>query len=135
MKNYKRKYSFETDVPVPDFEEIVKIALDFSESKEKSGKSEPAGKKSMPKKSVPKFDKKMSSMRNQMMKLAEVVAEDESSVQTQVEDTSVQDGSEGNGAEGNAEDKNVVEEKTAVDGGKSDNAKTKSDSDDSKKKK
>lgn len=87
MKTPKRKYEFETEVPVPGIEEIMKVASDFSESSEKVEK--PMEKKVKTKNAPdgPTFDKTMSTMRKNMMKLAEAVAEDESKEQKPEEES------------------------------------------------
>ncbi|MDD3959622.1 MAG: hypothetical protein GX099_02230 [Clostridiaceae bacterium] len=88
MKNYKRKYEFETEVPVPGIEEIMKIAGDFSDPSEKVEKNREKVLNGKMKTGTPQFDKKMSSMRSQMLKLAEAVAEDEDAVIKQLEQSS-----------------------------------------------
>ncbi len=86
MKNFKRKYEFETNVPVPGIEEIMKVAANFSEPQENGNKAEPEMNKSKIQASPsPKFDKGMSSIRSQMMVLAEAVAEDEVGARRQKE--------------------------------------------------
>lgn len=84
MKEHKRKYNFETEVRVPGIEEIVKVATDFTEGADNSDKPDPKSNKPGIPSGEPKLDKKMSSMRNQMMKLAEAVAEDDQAVIKQI---------------------------------------------------
>jgi DNA-binding helix-hairpin-helix protein with protein kinase domain len=87
MKEHKRKYSFETEVRVPGIEEIVRVATNFTEGGKSDNKPEPKINKSGIPSGEPKLDKKMSSMRNQMMKLAEAVAEDDQAVLKQIIET------------------------------------------------
>lgn len=77
MKNFKRKYEFETNVPVPGIEEIMKVATDFSEPQEDIDESKVKNGKYARKDTSLKLDKGLSSMRSKMMMLAEAVAEDE----------------------------------------------------------
>jgi DNA-binding helix-hairpin-helix protein with protein kinase domain len=90
MKEHKRKYEFETEVRVPGIEEIVRIANDFSDGGESNDKPDSKMKKSGMPSGEPKLDKNMSSMRNQMMKLAEAVAEDDQAVMKQINEAKEQ---------------------------------------------
>ncbi len=86
MKEHKRKYEFETEVRVPGIEEIARVASDFSDGKEASDKPETKKKKTSVSSGAPQLDKNMSSMRSQMMQLADAVAKDDQAVQKQIKE-------------------------------------------------
>ncbi len=74
-----RKFDFESNVRVPEMDEIVKIASDFSEPE--SHKTTANLKEALAKntKVAPKLNSEMSLMRQKMRKLAVEIAEEESS--------------------------------------------------------
>lgn len=82
-----RKFDFESNVRVPEMDEIMKIATDFSEPE--STKTTKNLKEALSKNArvEPKLNNEMSSMRQKMRELAIEVAEEESSEEKTTTDT------------------------------------------------
>lgn len=75
-----RKFDFESDVRVPEMDEIMKVASDFSDPEGAKTTANLKETLSQNAKIAPKMGSEMSSMRQKMRKLAREIAEEESSV-------------------------------------------------------
>ncbi|NLT11123.1 MAG: hypothetical protein GXY06_01740 [Clostridiaceae bacterium] len=85
MPNKKRKYDFDSDVKVPDIEEISRIAKDFSDptiSKGNIKNTDPLSKRGQ----VAKLDTKLTEAQKQMQLLArEVIKEEKNKAKDEAE--------------------------------------------------
>ena len=73
-----RKFDFETDVRVPEMDEIMKVAADFSDTEAAKTSVNIKEALSQNAKIAPKMGSEMSAMRQKMRKLAREIAEEES---------------------------------------------------------
>jgi hypothetical protein len=81
-----RKFDFESSVRIPEMDEIMKVASDFSDPE--ATKTTPNLKEALSQnaKVAPKLGSEMSSMRQKMRKLAREIADEESNVAEPVAD-------------------------------------------------